>query len=117
VRSAVAGLLQLGRGDLHAVAEASGMSVRSFQRRLAEGGLCFSQLLEEARFEIARQRLLDSGVRVVDVAAELGYTDAANFSRAFRRWSGGLSPRQFRLALPGAGGRSQSRLFGGAIQP
>lgn len=32
---------------------------------------------------------------IVEISNELGYTDSANFTRAFRRWSG-LSPQAFR---------------------
>ena len=119
VRSAVAALLQLGRTDLRGVAEAAGMSVRSFQRRLSESGVCFTHLVDEARFERARSLLQVAATRVVDVGADLGYTDAGNFSRAFRRWSGGLSPRQFRVSLASDAPPEpdQSKCFGGAIQP
>ena len=98
VRGAIAALLQLGRPDLRSVAEAAGTSVRSLQRSLSKSGLHFTELVDEARFERAR-RLLRDAVRVVDVGADLGYSDAGNFSRAFRRWSGGQSPREFRLSL------------------
>ena len=105
VRSAIAALLQLGRPDLRSVAEAAGTSVRSLQRGLSKSGLQFTELVDEARFARAR-RLLRDAARVVDVGADLGYTDAGNFSRAFRRWSGGQSPRDFRLSqreVPAAG--------------
>jgi len=98
VRGAIAALLQLGRPDLRSLAEAAGTSVRSLQRALSKDGLHFTQLVDEARFERARH-LLREPARVVDVGADLGYTDAGNFSRAFRRWSGGQSPREFRLSL------------------
>ena len=73
------------------------MSVRSLQRHLAASNLCFSRLVEEARFEAASVLLRDPDVRIVDVSAELGYSDAANFTRAFRRWAG-VPPLDFRRA-------------------
>jgi AraC-like DNA-binding protein len=42
--------------------------------------------------------LRDPDVRIVDVSAELGYTDSANFTRAFRRWAG-VPPLAFRRAV------------------
>jgi AraC-like DNA-binding protein len=37
---------------------------------------------------------------VIEVADRLGYRDAANFTRAFRRWTG-ASPREFRRVAQG----------------
>lgn len=97
VRQTVTSLLYLGRLELASAAEAAGISERSFQRRLGAAGITFSELVEGARFEVALRMLADPAVRVIDVSAELGYSDSANFTRAFRRWSG-VSPQYFRRA-------------------
>ncbi|MER5837517.1 AraC family transcriptional regulator, partial [Streptomyces sp. NPDC002130] len=39
--------------------------------------------------------LLDRSVSVSEIATELGYSDLANFSHAFKRWTG-RSPKDFR---------------------
>jgi len=96
-RLAVRALLELGELTLPHLAEAAGTSIRTLQRRLALAGLSFGDLVEDARFEVASRLLLEPGVRVIDVASELGYTDSANFTRAFRRWAG-VPPRAFRSA-------------------
>lgn len=101
VHRTVSALLQLGAAELHVAAEAAGMSERSFQRRLGAQGLTFSDVLEAARFEAARRMLADPAVRVIDVSTELGYSDSANFTRAFRRWTG-VPPRTFRRTAPRA---------------
>jgi AraC-like DNA-binding protein len=65
--------------------------------------LGFARLVDEARFQAASRLLHDPAVRIIDVSVELGYTDAANFTRAFRRWAG-VSPLAFRRAAqPGCG--------------
>ena len=97
VRETIRSLLELGELSLPGVAEASGTSVHSLQRRLAASGLSFGQLADEARFRVASGLLRDPAVRIVDISAELGYSDAANFTRAFRRWAG-VSPLAFRRA-------------------
>jgi AraC-like DNA-binding protein len=51
--------------------------------------------LTEVRFETALRLMSDPTLRVIDVAYELGYTDASNFTRAFRSWTG-LTPLEFR---------------------
>lgn len=100
VQQAVESLLRLGVVDLSEAAAAAGMSERSFQRRLADIGLSFSGLVEDARFDVARSLLANRALRVIDVSTELGYRDSANFTRAFRRWSG-VSPQLYRRAVSG----------------
>ncbi len=69
-------------------------SVRTVQRRLRLVGLNFNQLVNEAKFRLARDKLHSSDLSVSEIARLLGYSDPAHFSRAFRRWSG-LSPSAF----------------------
>ncbi|QYO67892.1 AraC family transcriptional regulator [Leptolyngbya sp. 7M] len=95
LRQLLQSMLQDGYPDIHIAAEATGISVRSFQRRLAEANLNYSHLVEQVRFDRAIELLNDPGIQLIDIALDLGYTDAANFTRAFKRWTG-TSPREFR---------------------
>ena len=70
------------------------MSSRTLNRRLGTYGLTFQNLVDEGRYEIARQALIDTDMNVSHVAALLDY-DASSFVRAFQRWSG-KSPTQWR---------------------
>ena len=79
-------------------AEAIGMSVRTLQRRLNESGFSYSRLIEQERLRTAVRLLADPKIKVTRVAIELGYTDLANFTHAFRRWMG-VSPSQFRRVV------------------
>jgi AraC-like DNA-binding protein len=88
-------LLPEGYPSLAIAAEAAGMSIRTFQRRLEDSNLNYSQLVEKIRFEQATHLLQDPANPIIDIAFDLGYTDAANFSKAFKRWTG-VSPRRFR---------------------
>jgi AraC-like DNA-binding protein len=45
--------------------------------------------------------MASSDVSIDELALRLGYSDAANFTRAFRRWTG-VSPRAHRRMLGGA---------------
>ena len=71
------------------------MSVRSFQRRLADRGLVYSDLVETARQELATELMADESRTLAEIASELGYSKVSNFSRAFQRWTG-KSPTEFR---------------------
>jgi AraC-like DNA-binding protein len=88
-------LLRDGYPDISLAAEAAGLSIRSFQRRLAEEHLNYSQMVEKVRFDQAVQLLYNPSIQLADIAWDLGYNDAANFTRAFKRWTG-VSPREFR---------------------
>jgi AraC-like DNA-binding protein len=88
-----------GRGHprIEGAACALGISVRTLQRRLMRLGSNFDGLMQRGRLEMAESLLRDTGARVLDIALDLGYSDHAHFSRAFRRWTG-LSPRAYRRA-------------------
>ncbi|NJL48717.1 MAG: AraC family transcriptional regulator [Leptolyngbyaceae cyanobacterium SM2_5_2] len=90
-------LLPYGCPGIGLVAAASGLSVRSLQRHLAEAGLTYSKLIDQVRFNRAVALLQQSDVKLLEIAMELGYTDPANFARAFKRWTGS-SPREYRLS-------------------
>ena len=59
--------------------------------------LCKIDLVIEvqARLVKAQSLLHDTGLRLLDIALMLGYSEPATFSRAFRRWTG-VSPREYR---------------------
>jgi AraC-like DNA-binding protein len=72
------------------------MSKRTLQRRLAAEGTSFENLL--GRVALARAcDLLLAGAEVTAVAFELGYSDPAHFTRAFKRVTG-ENPRAWRRA-------------------
>jgi AraC-like DNA-binding protein len=83
-----------GFRDLPEVAKQLSVSTRTLKRRLSEEGVQFSQLLDEERRSHALL-LLRSPLSLDEIAARLGYSDTANFTRAFRRWTG-KAPGAFR---------------------
>jgi AraC-like DNA-binding protein len=74
------------------------MPAHTLARRLAQEGLSFRDLANDARLERAARLLRHSGASVAEIAARLGYTYTANFSSAFRARTG-LSPRAFRQSV------------------
>jgi AraC-like DNA-binding protein len=95
IEQLIQALLPGGHPDLRLVAEVADMSPRTLQRRLAERGLSYSAIVSRCRTTLAMRWLALSDMRVIDIALKLGYTDASNFSRAFRAQLG-VSPQAFR---------------------
>ncbi len=96
VRQIISALLPWGYPDINRLAAAAGLSVRSFQRQPSQANLSYAKLVEQVRFDQAVRWLQDPTVKLTDIAMELGYAEPANFSRAFKRWTG-TSPREFRM--------------------
>lgn len=80
---------------IEVAAEIAQTSVRTLQRRLADHGLTYSRLISRLRYQRAIHWLVNSDLKMIEIAAELGYQDAAHFTRAFKRWTG-VSPQTFR---------------------
>lgn len=95
VKQTIAALVRDSCCQLNVIAEALGTHPRTLQRNLSGSNIEFSKLLAEVRFETAVRLLDDDGRRIIDIAFELGYADSANFTRAFRQWTG-VSPSDFR---------------------
>jgi AraC-like DNA-binding protein len=95
VRSVLRTALLTDQAGAGQVAALFSMHSRTMNRRLNVCGTSFQALVDEGRFEIARQMLEDSAMNVSRIAATLNYADASAFSRAFRRWSG-TTPAQWR---------------------
>jgi AraC-like DNA-binding protein len=77
------------------VASEMHVSARTLKRKLASAGVTYTDVLDEQRREAALLLLRSPTLSLDDVAEQLGYSDVANFSRAFRRWTG-VSPGAYR---------------------
>jgi AraC-like DNA-binding protein len=61
------------------------VSARTIDRHLRAENLAFRELSDKVRFARACEMLRESGATIKQVALKLGFSDTANFSRAFRR--------------------------------
>lgn len=93
---------------LEKAAEALGVPAWTLQRRLAEAGTTFSELVEETRQELAVSYLREPHLPLTEIAFLLGYSELSAFSRAFQRWTGS-SPRAYRKVLVRPAARSSQR--------
>jgi AraC-like DNA-binding protein len=88
---------------LAAIAKLLEVSDRSLRRQLREQGISFRGLLDELRMRIALRYLRTTRLANEDIALALGFSDATNFRRAFRRWPNLVLPKaaaQVPLNLP-----------------
>ncbi len=87
--SAVTQALQADTGN------ANSITPRQLQKRLADQGLSFKDLIEEVRRERALRLLRDTAQAIGEIAQACGYAEVSPFHRAVRRWTG-LTPAQVR---------------------
>lgn len=78
------------------IAEQLCVSPSTLKRRLQEEGTTFRGLREAIVREHAMVRILDRSMSLSEIARHLGYSEPANFTHAFKRWTG-QSPREFRI--------------------
>ena len=64
------------------------MSERTLQRRLAEEGTSFTNLVDDTRRELARQSLNSGDLSLKMLSFQLGFSEPSAFYRACKRWFG-----------------------------
>ena len=101
-------ILLTGKGSVDELAGRLAIHRRTLNRRLQAQGTSLHRLVEEIRSEIARQLVGNTRMSLTDVAATLGYADASAFTRAFRRWTGGLPSVWRKAAVPGPDANCQA---------
>lgn len=97
VRKILLALLPSGDVDQEAVARTLHRSVSSLQRQLKAEGASYRQILDETRVTLAQQFVRERRYSLGQIAYLLGFSDQANFSRAFKRWTG-MAPTAFRAS-------------------
>lgn len=78
------------------------INARTLRRRLNEEGTTYLELLASLRQALAVDYLSTSFLEVDDIAAALGFSDAASFRHAFKRWTG-RTPNEYRAGAGTAG--------------
>lgn len=81
--------------NLSAVASQLCMSERTLRRRLAQNEMSYQAILDDLRKQRALSLLGNVRMTLDEVAFEVGFSDAQNFRKAFKRWTG-HGPRQTR---------------------
>ncbi|MEM1019223.1 MAG: AraC family transcriptional regulator ligand-binding domain-containing protein [Pseudomonadota bacterium] len=96
VRIQVSQALSEGVPAISETASRLGMSPRTLQRRLADLGETYQDLVDAARRELAEKLLRETDYALAEVAFLTGFSEQSAFTRAFKRWRG-QTPRSYRL--------------------
>ncbi|MEM1430373.1 MAG: AraC family transcriptional regulator [Pseudomonadota bacterium] len=92
--------LHEGGPSVDAIAAQLGCSRQTLFRRLKTEGVTFSEVLDTLRRDMAKIYLDGRSASVNETAYLVGFSDAAAFSRAFKRWTG-RSPNDYRTRAIG----------------
>jgi AraC-like DNA-binding protein len=96
VRHLLVEQLRAGDVSMTTIARQLAMSVATLRRRLGDEGTSHSELLDDVRRELAEKYLADMSLAISEVAFLLGFSHVTAFYKAFRRWSHGTTPAEFR---------------------
>jgi len=80
---------RVGFPSLEQTARQLHVTPRTLHRRLVAEGSSYRAILDDLRHRTAVEQLKAGHATIQEVAYILGYSDPANFRRAFRRWTGG----------------------------
>lgn len=72
-----------------------GLSVRTLHRRLAEHGQNYQSIVDDVRRTLAIEFLENTSLSVEEITGRVGFSEASNFRKAFRKWTG-HAPAHFR---------------------
>jgi AraC-like DNA-binding protein len=78
------------------IAEHLNLSTRTLRRHLNEQGVSYQQVTNDVRCELAKNYLLNTEMRIEEIAYLLGFSSASHFSNTFKIWVD-ISPNVFRL--------------------
>ncbi|WP_420473546.1 AraC family transcriptional regulator [Noviherbaspirillum sp. ST9] len=98
VRGAIVRNLAQDRVRLATIAEELTMTQRTLQRKLADAGVTFQQVLDRTRHELAIDYLKRERLSLAEIAFLLGYQEQSSFCHAFKEWTG-KNPGAYREGL------------------
>jgi len=73
--------------NIERVADEMFMSSRTLRRKLAAQGTSFQVILNDVRQQLAIEFLRNTDMSTEEIADRLGFSDAANFRHAFKKWT------------------------------
>lgn len=98
VKSVLLSSVQYQFPDIERVSEKLKISPRTLQRQLSNEETSFKIILQETKFDMAKQLLKQNNLSVSEVGYTLGYSDVGNFSRSFKKYVG-VSPQEYKITI------------------
>jgi AraC-like DNA-binding protein len=95
VRDRVVKELDAGETSAPRIAKLLGVSQRTLNRKLEMEGTSYKTLLDEVRRGMALRYTTGSDLLLSEISTRLGFSHAAAFNRAFKRWTG-KAPLEYR---------------------
>lgn len=89
---------QLRLPPFEQLASEFGLSGQTLRRRLKDEGSSYPRIKDEVRQDLAIEKLRILQFPIAEIAAQLGFSEARSFTRAFRQWTG-YSPSEYRQLL------------------
>ncbi|MGU3663071.1 AraC family transcriptional regulator [Methylobacterium sp. A49B] len=74
--------------DMEDVARAMHMTSRTLRRRLNDEAVSFTAIVDDFHRAVAMEYVAKTKLSYDDIAVLVGFSDVANFRRAFKRWTG-----------------------------
>lgn len=81
--------------DINSIAQQLAISPRSLMRHLEQEGSTYKSLVNKKRLHHSCKLLLQTRHSVDAIANEIGFSDASNFRKAFKKWTG-KTPKEYR---------------------
>lgn len=98
VKDKLAPLLEQSPPRLEVIATEFGLSPWTLQRKLADEGTGYRQLIDETRRELALDYIRETPLSFSEISWLLGFSTPAAFHKAYRRWFD-VSPGEHRLKI------------------
>jgi AraC-like DNA-binding protein len=97
----VRALIGTGQCSAEKISDILNIRPRSLHGRLISRGKTLQQIIEDMRFEIAKQLMRNTPLALAEISARLDYSEVSAFNRAFNRWAG-VPPGDWRPRSTGA---------------
>lgn len=98
VKSIIYKELTMGAPSQTVVAKELGMSLRNLQRKFAEKGTSYKDLLDSTRKKLALEYIQQKHISFSETGYLVGFASVSNFNRAFKRWTS-QTPTEYRSSI------------------